>query len=109
MKKTVFFVLTLSLIVLGTFPSEADQTIRIENHSFGVITEDQIYSKSDQRERLALYISNKDCIARYAVVMGGIVIGEGEIDCKRLPQTIPFGKINLYILCQADHLTITLR
>ena len=107
--KKMLPIITLLLVVAWTLNADANQVVKIESHSFGVITEDQRYPDSGKCERLALYIRNERCVARYKIVLGGVVLGEGEIDCKRLPKTIQLGKTNLYILCQGYDLIVTLR
>lgn len=83
------------LIILGAFlpaPAVWAADRIIENHSFGVFT--------DANSKAILFMQNDDCIGKYSVANGEIVIGEGRIDFRnKTPQDIPFGRTELEVTC----------
>ena len=91
--KTGFLI--VSMFFLVAMPVFADDTIKIENNSFGVIRE----SQTDSAQNLILYIQNENCIAKYRVMVNEIVLGKGELNVQVLKKYIPFGNQDLEIGC----------
>lgn len=80
--------------------SYAVQNITIQNHSFGVITEELENHPVDEDEKLTAFFKNERCIASYKIAVGGVIIGEGETDFSERPQTIQLGKAKFLVKCE---------
>ncbi len=96
-----------SIIVLIIFSLSAanvfaGQNIKISNHSFGVIKEDDNRSSDDTCSQVTIFIKNENCIATYKTAVGDVILGEGEINFTAYPQTIQLGKTKFRVGCQVS-------
>lgn len=98
--KKITFLITLLVSTFFSIKAFAAQNITIQNHSFGVITEDFDNHPVDDDEKLIAFFKNERCIATYKIAVGGIIIGEGETDFSERPQTIQLGKAKFLVKCE---------
>ncbi len=102
MKHVIGAVLVLYYILAFSSPSFAGQKIIIRNHSFGIVTETkQEKKKGDYNcQKIAIFIKNENCVGTYKASVGEAVIGEGQIDFRKMNNTIYIGSTKLSVGCQ---------
>ncbi|MEN8134382.1 MAG: hypothetical protein ABFS18_02445 [Thermodesulfobacteriota bacterium] len=100
MKRHICFIIALSVINILPVSTLAFQDIKIKNHSFSVITEDQPPSNPEQSfKRTAVFIKNDDCNIQYKAMFGEIILGEGATKIELFPHIIQLGNNTLKIRC----------
>jgi len=86
---------TLSTILLFTASAQANDTIQIDDNSFGVFYE----SPMNTDKGLVLYVSNNNCIGKYRITTNELVVANGEVNARGPAKIIHFGNAKFRLDC----------